>query len=70
MKTMLQLFVKIWFSDFDHQNLTNALSLVSSFTNGSFFFMENVNPIYLVIFLIFLLIICHCERLSEIKEKK
>ena len=70
MKIMLQLFVKIWFSDFDHQNLTIALSLVSSFTNGSFFFMENVNPIYLVIFFIFLLIICHCERLPEIKEKK
>ena len=30
---------------FDHQNLTIALPLVSSFTNGSFFFMENVNPI-------------------------
>ena len=70
MKTMLQRFVQIWFSDFDHQNLTTALSLVSLFTNGSFFFMENVNPIHLVIFFIFLLIICRCERLSEIKEKK
>ena len=59
----------MWFSDFDHQNLTGSLSLVFSFTNGSISFMENVNPVYLVIFFIFLLTIYRCERLCEIKEK-
>ena len=41
----------MWLSYFEHQNLTIALSLVSSFTNDSIFFMENVNPIYLVTYL-------------------
>ena len=62
------LSVRIWFWNFDHQNLTIALFLVSSFANGSIFFMENANPIYL--FFIFLLTICRCERLCEIKEEK
>ena len=61
------LFVRMWFSDFDHQNLTIALSFVSSFTNGSIFFMENENPIYLVIFLFSY---SQFERLCEVKEKK
>ena len=62
------LFDKMWFSNFDHQNWTIALFLVSSFANGSIFFMENTNPFFF--FLIFLLKICRCERLGEIKEKK
>ena len=45
------LFVRTWFSNFDRQNLTIALVLVSSFTRSLIFFMENVNPIYLFIFL-------------------
>ena len=57
----------MWFSDFDHQNLTIALSFVSSFNNGSIFFMENENPIYLVIFLFSY---SQFERLCEVKEKK
>ena len=65
-----QLFVRIWFWNFDHQNLNIALFVVSSFINGSIFLMENANPIFYTFFLIILLIICRCGRLYEIKEKK
>ena len=53
MKTMVtkDTFVRIRFLNSDHSSLTIALFLVSSFFNGLVFFMENVNPIYLYIFL-------------------
>ena len=41
------LFVRTWFSNSGHQNLSIALLTVSSFFNGSIIFMENVNPIRL-----------------------
>ena len=60
------MFVRIWFSNFDHQKWTISLFLVSLFFHGMIYFTENVNPIY---FFIFLLTICRYERLCEIKEK-
>ena len=41
------LFVRTWFSNSGHQNLSIALLTVSSFFNDSIIFMENVNPIRL-----------------------
>ena len=68
MKTMVtkDTFCQDVVSDFDHQNLTIALSLVSSFTNGSIFLLENVNAMSSFFFL---LTICRCEKLCEKKKK-
>ena len=68
MKTMVtkDTFCQDVVSDFDHQNLTIALSLVSSFTNGSIFLLENVNAMSSFFFL---LAICRCENLCEKKKK-
>ena len=68
MKTMVtkDTFCQDVVSDFDHQNLTIALSLVSSFTNGSIFLLENVNAMS---GFFFLLAICRCENLCEKKKK-
>ena len=37
----------MWFSNFYQENKTIASFLVSSFANGSIFFMENTNSIFL-----------------------
>ena len=68
MQTMVakNIFVRVWFSNFDYQNLTVALFLVSSFINGSVFFIENADPFFLKIFLF---TIFRCERLCQIKVK-
>ena len=52
---------------FTEEILSGKLHFLCS--DGSIFFMENANPIYFS-FIIFLLTICRCERLWEIKEKK
>ena len=44
----MQNFVRIWFSNFDHQNLSIALFVVFSFINNLIFFMEYANPIYFI----------------------
>ena len=74
MKTMVtkDAFFRIWFSNSGHQNLGIALFLVSSFFNGSInsitFYGKRKSHLS-IYFFIFLLTICQCERLFELKEK-
>ena len=70
MKTIVtrDIFVRIRFSNFEYQNFTIGLLVVSSFANDSIVFFQKSK--FHLIFFNSLLKIYRCERLCETKEEK